>query len=69
MDTLAEGNKSTPCSYVSLMTTAVLFLFFILICKLYVIGNSDSTIPLILKHLLTTTAVTIMTDAAVSIHI
>lgn len=51
MDTLAEGNKSTPCSYVSLMTTAVLFFFFfyiyILICNPRVIGNNDSTIPLI----------------------
>lgn len=57
MDTLAEGNKSTPCSYVSLMTTAVLvlfcfvllfFFFQILICNPHVIGNIYRIIPLIL---------------------
>lgn len=48
MDTLAEGNKSAPCSYVSLMTTAVLLFVFILICNPHVIGDIDRTIPLYL---------------------
>ncbi len=47
MDTLAEGNKSMPCSNISLMTTAFFFpSFFILICNPHVIGNIDNTIPL-----------------------
>lgn len=57
MDTLAEGNKSTPWSYVSLMTTAVLFSlsFFSVLNYWFVIlmllATSTGPFPLIWWHL------------------
>jgi len=49
-----EENKSAPYSYVSLMTTAVLFisLLFFFFCNPNVFGNSDHATPLPTLHLM-----------------